>query len=50
MSPGPIPGSAIRDESKNFSWLALSEFTLIIREMDDVYLSYNPPKKTQSAG
>lgn len=50
MSPGPIPGSAIRDESKNFAWLALSEFALIMREMDDVYLSYKAPKKAESTG
>lgn len=40
MSPGPIPGSAIRDFAATEQGTNAATFSQIIRSMDEVYLSH----------
>lgn len=40
MSPGPIPGSAIRDYAASDQGYNAACFSQIIRSMDDFYLSW----------
>lgn len=45
--PGAIPWSSMREYAKEMRGIKSDDFMHIMREMDEVYLSHEPPKSEQ---